>query len=104
MASANKNAKSQLFTVRVPHEVVSNMEALKYDGESSAGFIVTAMQGEVARRQLKESGADKLATQLTNALEALERIGEVGTQAGEQLRKLVNIARDEAAQLKGDKR
>ncbi|EOZ9838300.1 hypothetical protein ACQYMA_000527 [Salmonella enterica] len=80
------------------------MEALKYDGESSAGFIVTAMQGEVARRQLKESGTDKLATQLTSALEALERIGEVGTQAGEQLRELVNIARDEAAQLKGDKR
>lgn len=48
--------------------------------------------------------ADKLVTQLTSALEALERIGEVGTQAGEQLRELVNIARDEAAQLKGDKR
>ena len=100
MASANKNAKSQLFTVRVPHEVVSDMELLKRDGESSAGFIVSAMQGEIIRRQLKESGEEKLLSSLSGALEALERIGEIGTQAGVQLRELVDIAQHEAQQLK----
>ena len=44
MATSNKNAKSQLFTVRVPHEVVAEMESLKDDGESSAGFIVTSLR------------------------------------------------------------
>ncbi|EBS4565297.1 hypothetical protein DOW39_04810 [Salmonella enterica subsp. enterica serovar Tanger] len=104
MATGNVNNKSQIKNVRVPHDVLNEMESVKQAGESTAGFMVTAMRGEIARRQLKENGADKLATQLTSALEALERIGEVGTQAGEQLRELVNIARDEAAQLKGDKR
>ncbi|WP_330983228.1 MULTISPECIES: YlcI/YnfO family protein [Enterobacterales] len=103
MASTNKNAKSQLFTVRVPHEVVSDMESSKKEGESSAGFIVTAMQGEIARRQLRQNGEDKLLTNLNGALEALERIEEIGTQAGEQLRELVGVAQSEAQQLKGGK-
>ncbi|OMQ22186.1 YlcI/YnfO family protein [Serratia oryzae] len=55
MATPNKNAKSQLFTVRVPHEVVSDMELLKDDGESNAGFIVTSMRGEIKRRQRKKA-------------------------------------------------
>lgn len=54
MATSNKNAKSQLFTVRVPHEVVAEMESLKDDGESNAGFIVTSMRGEIKRRQRKK--------------------------------------------------
>ncbi|WMT16022.1 YlcI/YnfO family protein [Serratia fonticola] len=55
MATPNKNAKSQLFTVRVPHEVVSDMELLKDDDESSAGFIVTSMRGEIKRRQRRKA-------------------------------------------------
>ena len=51
MATTNKNAKSQLTTVRVPHDVMEGMESVKLDGESNAGFIVTAMRGEIARRQ-----------------------------------------------------
>ncbi|EBV1891814.1 hypothetical protein D9P64_13495 [Salmonella enterica subsp. enterica serovar Kibi] len=104
MATSTSNDKSRQISIRIPHDVLDEMEAAKLSGESTAGFLVVAARSEIARRQLKESGADKLATQLTSALEALERIGEAGTQAGEQLRELVNIARDEAAQLKGDKR
>ncbi|EPP0615553.1 TPA: YlcI/YnfO family protein [Salmonella enterica subsp. enterica serovar Meleagridis] len=58
MATSNKNAKSQLFTVRVPHEVVAEMESLKDDGESSAGFIVTSMRGEIKRRQRKKARSE----------------------------------------------
>ncbi|XPP73229.1 YlcI/YnfO family protein [Serratia liquefaciens] len=91
MASANKNAKSQLFTVRVPHEVVFDMESLKRDGESSAGFIVAAMQGEIVRRQVEDSKENIL----LSSLDALVRVEEIGTKAGEEIRQLVSVARDE---------
>nr|WP_308824421.1 YlcI/YnfO family protein [Sodalis praecaptivus] len=55
MATGNKNAKSQLFTVRVPHEVVEQMDSLKDEQESSAGFIVTSMRGEIKRRLRKRA-------------------------------------------------
>lgn len=103
MSTANKNSKSQLFTVRIPHEVVSGMEKVKSNEESNAGFIVAAVQGEISRRQLKENGEEKLLTNLNGALEALERIGEIGVQAGDHLRELVGIAQHEAKQLKGEK-
>ncbi|HIA7310910.1 TPA: YlcI/YnfO family protein, partial [Escherichia coli] len=32
MATTNKNAKSQLTTVRVPHDVMEGMESVKLDG------------------------------------------------------------------------
>ncbi|WP_336285486.1 YlcI/YnfO family protein [Citrobacter arsenatis] len=79
------------------------MEAVKRQDESTGQFIVTAMQGEISRRQLKESGEEKLLTNLNGALEALERIGEIGVQAGDHLRELVDIAQHEARQLKGEK-
>ncbi len=60
MATANKNAKSQLTTVRVPLDVMQGMESVKLDGESNAGFIVTAMRGEIARRQAEGSGENPL--------------------------------------------
>ncbi|MFZ4171178.1 YlcI/YnfO family protein [Enterobacter ludwigii] len=96
MASANKNAKSQLFTVRVPHEVVSGMELLKRDGESSAGFIVSAMQGEIARRQA--SGSEE--NPLLSSLDALARAEEIGTKAGEEIQQLVSVVRDELQRRK----
>lgn len=101
MATANKNAKSQLTTVRVPHDVMDGMEAVKQDGESNAGFIVTAMQGEIARRQLKESGEDKLLSKLNGALETLTRIEQAGTLASESLRVIVGTAQSEIRHLQG---
>lgn len=93
MATTNKNAKSQLFTVRVPHEVVTDMEHLKIEGESSAGFIVTAMQSEIERRQLKENDENKLISNLSGALASLAQIEEIGIKAGEDIRAIVEIAR-----------
>lgn len=55
MATGSKNAKSQSLTARIPHDVIEGMESVKLDGESNAGFIVTAMRGEIARRQAKEA-------------------------------------------------
>lgn len=103
MATGTKNAKSQAIAARIPHDVIEGMEAVKRSEESTGQFVVTAIQGEIIRRQLKENGEDKLLTNLNGALEALERIGEIGTQAGDQLRQLVGIAQEEARQLKGQK-
>lgn len=103
MATGTKNAKSQAVAARIPHEVIEGMEAVKRQDESTGQFIVTAIQGEIARRQLKENGEEKLLTNLNGALEALERIGEIGVQAGDHLRELVGIAQHEARQLKGEK-
>lgn len=101
MATPNKNAKSQLTTVRVPHDVMEGMEEVKQDGESNAGFIVTAMRGEIARRQLKESGEEKTLTRLNAALSALEKIEKVGVAAGDNLRELVAVAQSEIHDIKG---
>lgn len=93
MATSNKNSKSQLFTVRVPHDLVTDMENLKTDGESNAGFIVAAMQGEIERRQLKESDENKLISNLASALASLAQIEEIGTKAGEDIKAIIEIAR-----------
>lgn len=49
------NNKSQKVQARAPHEVVESMESVKEDGETTGQFIVTAMQGEIKRRQRKKS-------------------------------------------------
>ncbi|EOK6405327.1 YlcI/YnfO family protein, partial [Escherichia coli] len=36
MMSVYKNAKSQMTTLRVPHDVMQGMESVKLDGESNA--------------------------------------------------------------------
>lgn len=95
MATGSSNAKSQSVTARIPHEVLDEMEAVKMDGESNAGFIVTAMQGEIARRQLKESDENKLLSNLNSALEALARIEDIGTKAGGNIRAIVDVAQSE---------
>lgn len=53
MATGAKNAKSQMTTVRIPHEVMEDIERLREIGESTAGFLVTAAKGEIKRRQRK---------------------------------------------------
>lgn len=100
MATGNVNTKSQLKNIRIPHDVIEGIEALKNDGESMAAFLVSAARNEISRRQLRESGEEKLLSSLSGALEVLEHIGEIGTRAGAQLRELVDIAQHEAQQLK----
>lgn len=55
MATGAKNAKSQMTTVRIPHEVMDDIEQLKEPGESTAGFLVTAAKGEIKRRQRRKT-------------------------------------------------
>ncbi|HDY7231847.1 TPA: hypothetical protein RRE64_003166 [Klebsiella pneumoniae] len=92
MATSSTNAKSQSVTARIPHEVVEGMESVKMDGESNAGFIVTAMQGEIERRRLMESDENKLISNLSNALASLAKIEEIGTKAAEDIRAIIEIA------------
>lgn len=96
MATGPTNTKSQSVTARVPHDVLNDMESLKRDGESTAGFIVTAMQGEIARRQLDGSAESNL----LSARDALARVEEIGTKAGEEIRQLVDVARSELQRRK----
>lgn len=88
MATSNKNAKSQLTTVRVPLDVMEAMEAVKQDGESNAGFIVTAMRGEITRRQLSGTAEDTAAA----ALEALAHIRDGADNARKELVKVIKLA------------
>lgn len=55
MATGTTNAKSQALKARVPHEIVNDMELVKESGESTAQFIVTAMRGEIKRRQRRKA-------------------------------------------------
>ena len=54
MATGAKNAKSQMTTVRIPHDVMEDIELFKHEGESTAGFLVTAAKGEIKRQKAKE--------------------------------------------------
>ncbi|SQH41713.1 Uncharacterised protein [Salmonella enterica] len=54
MATGAKNAKSQMTTVRIPHDVMEDIEQLKEEGESTAGFLVSAAKGEIKRRQRRK--------------------------------------------------
>ena len=58
MATGTKNEKSQKLQTRAPHEVVEAMEQVKEQGESTAQFIVTAMQSEIKRRQRKKARSE----------------------------------------------
>ncbi|HBT4564103.1 TPA: hypothetical protein MB288_000068 [Klebsiella pneumoniae] len=91
MATGSKNNKSQSVTARVPHDVLVAMEAVKHTEESTAGFIVSAMQGEIARRQ-SEGNEEAL---LLSSLDALTRVEEIGVRAGEKIQQIITVARDE---------
>nr|WP_244636974.1 YlcI/YnfO family protein [Pantoea agglomerans] len=60
VATDNVNAKSQKVQARAPHEVVEAMEQVKKSSESTAQFIVTAMEGEIKRRQRKKAKEDPM--------------------------------------------
>ncbi|MFJ1219056.1 YlcI/YnfO family protein [Yersinia enterocolitica] len=94
--SVYKNAKSQMTTIRVPHDVMEGMESVKQDGESNAGFIVAAMRGEIARRQAEGTGENPL----VSSLDTLALVEKIGMKAAEEIGQLVSIARDELQRRK----
>ncbi|EIC82976.1 YlcI/YnfO family protein [Serratia sp. M24T3] len=96
MATGSVNNKSQIKNVRVPHDVLHDMESVKLNGESTAGFIVTAMRSEITRRQLEGSEENLL----LSSLDALSRLEEIGTKVGEEIQQLVSIAREELQRRK----
>lgn len=51
MATGSRNNKSQQIVSRVPLEVLAELEEVKEPGESTAGFVVTSIKGEIKRRQ-----------------------------------------------------
>jgi hypothetical protein len=96
MATGAKNAKSQAVAARVPHEVIEGMEAVKFEDESTANFIVAAMRGEIARRQT--DGA--VENPLLSSLGALEQVEAIGVTASEEINRLVSVAREELRRRK----
>ena len=53
MATGSTNNKSQQLNARFPHEVVAELENSLEEGETKAQFIVSAVKGEIKRRQRK---------------------------------------------------
>ncbi len=51
MATKAVNAKSKKLEARVPHAIADAVENLKEEGESTGQFIVSALEGEIRRRQ-----------------------------------------------------
>ncbi|MGY0155027.1 YlcI/YnfO family protein [Edwardsiella tarda] len=96
MAKNTVNDKSKQISIRIPHDVIESMETLKKPGESNAGFIVTAMRGEIARRQT--DGATE--NPLLSSLNALEKVEAIGTNASEEIKRLVDVARSEIQRRK----
>lgn len=99
MATGNVNNKSQIKNVRIPHDVLNDMERVRQEGETASGFIVTAMRGEIARRQMEGSGNNPL----LSSLDALAQVEQIGTKVGKEIRQLVSVARDELQRRKGQK-
>lgn len=95
MTSATNN-KSQQINARFPHDVVSDMDSSLANGESRAQFIITAVRSEIARRQT--DGATE--NPLLSSIDALARVEEIGMKAGEEIRQLVGVARDELQRRK----
>ncbi|MFJ5362815.1 YlcI/YnfO family protein [Pectobacterium sp. CHL-2024] len=55
MATKAVNAKSRKLEARVQHDISEAMEKVKEPDESTGQFIVSAMQGEIKRRQRKQT-------------------------------------------------
>ncbi|MGL4860362.1 MAG: YlcI/YnfO family protein [Enterobacteriaceae bacterium] len=100
MATGNVNNKSAQLAARVPHDVVEGMELVKNAGESTAGFIITAMQGEITRRQLQERNKDNLVSALNHSMEALLKVKEIGEKIGSDIQSVVEVAETEIKRRK----
>ncbi|WP_436882858.1 YlcI/YnfO family protein [Enterobacter asburiae] len=96
MSTSSTNNKSQQIGARFPHDVVRDMENSLLNDETKAQFIVTAVRGEIARRQADDNKGNPLLT----SLDALARVEEIGTKAGDEIRQLVSVARDELQRRK----
>ncbi|EEW1584936.1 hypothetical protein D9J96_22545 [Escherichia coli] len=96
MAKNTINDKSKQISIRIPHDAFEGMESVKLDGESNAGFIVTAMRGEIARRQAEGSGENPL----VSSLDALALVEKIGVKAAEEIGQLVAVAREELQRRK----
>lgn len=88
MAKNTINEKSKQISIRIPHDVLDSMEVLKRHDESSAGFIVTAMRGEIARRKTQGTTEDAI----ISALEKMVDIRERAAKANKELDTLIKIA------------
>lgn len=55
MPPNNVNNKSQKMSARVPHDIAQAVELAKDADESTAQFIVTALAGEIKRRQRRKA-------------------------------------------------
>nr|WP_064553380.1 YlcI/YnfO family protein [Buttiauxella noackiae] len=58
MATGRKNNRSIQFSVRLPLDDLEEIEKLKEEGESTAGFLITAAKSEIKRRQRKQAKAE----------------------------------------------
>lgn len=58
MATGSRNNKSQQIVSRVPLDLIDELEKVKEDGESTAGFVVTSIKGEIKRRQRRKAKAE----------------------------------------------
>ncbi|EET4557778.1 hypothetical protein ED852_004897 [Escherichia coli] len=96
MSTSSVNNKSQQLNARFPHEVVSGIEASLQPGETKANFIVTAVRGEIARRQAEGSGENPL----VSSLDALAQVEKIGVKAVEEIGQLVTVAREELQRRK----
>ena len=96
MAKNTINDKSKQISIRIPHDAFEGMESVKLGGESNAGFIVTAMRGEIARRQAEGSGENPL----VSSLDALALVEKIGVKAAEEIGQLVTVAREELQRRK----
>ncbi|EPJ1580495.1 YlcI/YnfO family protein [Escherichia coli] len=55
MATKAVNGKSKKLEARVPHAIADALENLKEEGESTGQFIVSALEGEIKRRQRRKA-------------------------------------------------
>ena len=60
MATSSTNNKSQQLNARFPHDVVAELESNLEDGETKAQFIVTAVKGEIKRRQRRKNKLEQV--------------------------------------------
>ncbi|ECJ5891757.1 hypothetical protein FNH88_19185 [Salmonella enterica subsp. salamae] len=88
MSSKTSNNKSKQISIRIPHDVLEDAESLKADGETTAMFIVTAMRGEIARREMGGTAEDAIAS----ALQAMGRIRDGAENARKELVKIIKLA------------
>ncbi|HFU4522767.1 TPA: YlcI/YnfO family protein [Klebsiella variicola] len=58
MATGRKNNRSLQLSVRLPLDDLEEIEKLKEEGESTAGFLITAAKGEIKRRQRKKAKSE----------------------------------------------